>query len=255
MHINIFLKEFLVCWTAGKSPPFCPWEKGKINRNHSCPLWHWQSEGFWGTPQTPQCATWLGPGWWQTCKARRRDQTMTITELTTNPAVSSPADALQAKPDMGLWRGRGQCQVQGHVHSRLLQPLLAFPHRFSSVWLFYFIFLCTWEIKQIFFLYVIFVASGLFLFPLLLSFSPRQCFSLQWIPLEVSGVLHFLHLAPFWHHVNTTMIANNRHTTWWKALHMVANTLQCNPATTPLLFTASRNPSFIDLTQLIPNDP
>lgn len=52
---------------------------------------------------------------------------------------------------MRLWKGGGQCQAQGHIHSRLLQPLLAFPHRFSSVWLFSFPFLCTWEIKTFFF--------------------------------------------------------------------------------------------------------
>lgn len=51
----------------------------------------------------------------------------------TNPTINSSADALQAKLDVRPWRVGGQCQVQGHIHSRLLQPLLAFPHRFSSV--------------------------------------------------------------------------------------------------------------------------
>lgn len=50
-----------------------------------------------------------------------------------------------------------------------------------------------------------------FSFPLLFSLSLPQCFSLQWIPLEVSRMLRFLHLAPFRHHVNTTMTANNHH--------------------------------------------
>ena len=49
-----------------------------------------------------------------------------------------------------------------------------------------------------------------FSFLFLLSLSPPQHFSLLWIPLEVSRMLHLLHLAPFGHHVNT-MIANNHH--------------------------------------------
>lgn len=109
--------------------------------------------------------------------------------------------------------------------------------------------------KNNFFSYVIFVASGLFLFP---SLPPSALLCHQQIPLEVSRTLHLLYLAPFGHHANNTTIANNHHTMRWKPLHMLAtpySTIQplSPPSSTPL--TASRTPSPIDLTQLTPNDP
>lgn len=111
--------------------------------------------------------------------------------------------------------------------------------------------------KTNFFSYVIFVASGLFLFP---SLPPSALLSHQQVPLEVSWMLHLLHLASFGHHANNTTIASNHHTVEWKPLHMLATPystaqpLSPPPSTLPL-FTASRTPSPVDLTQLTPNDP
>ena len=115
--------------------------------------------------------------------------------------------------------------------------------------------------NKFFFLYVIFVASGLFLFPSpSLSLSPPSALLSPVDSPWGLWMLHLLHLAPFPHHVNHTMIANNHHTVWWKSPHMLATPYSTTqpeppPATTPLLFIASRTPSSTDLTQLTPNDP